>query len=61
MSAQQPRQGQRGVLAAGDNQMQRRWQVLEQEGDRVLHGLGTHEVVVVQDQQGQGRAGQPGR
>jgi hypothetical protein len=41
--------------------MQRRWQVLEQEGDRVLHGLGAHEVVVVQDQQGLGRAGQPGR
>jgi hypothetical protein len=39
--------------------MQRRWQVLEQEGDHVLHGLGAHEVVVVQDQQGQGRQGSP--
>jgi hypothetical protein len=39
--------------------MQRRWQVLEQEGDRVLHGLGAHEVVVVQDQQGLGRQGSP--
>ena len=29
-----PRQGQRGILAAGDHQMQRRWQVLEQDGDR---------------------------
>ena len=45
-----PRQGQRGVLAAGDHQMQRRWQVLEQEGHRVVHRRGAHEVVVVQDQ-----------
>jgi len=30
--------------------MQRRWQVLEQEGDRVVHGRGAHEVVVVRDQ-----------
>ena len=40
----QPRQGQRGVLAAGDHQMQRRWQVLEQDGDRLVHGLGAHGV-----------------
>jgi hypothetical protein len=30
--------------------MQRRWQVLAQEGDRGVDGRGAHEVVVVQDQ-----------
>ena len=30
--------------------MQRRWQVLKQEDDRVMHGRGAHEVVVVKDQ-----------
>ena len=50
MAGAQPRQGQRGVFAAGDHQMQRRWQLLEQEGDHGVHGRGAHEVVVVQDQ-----------
>jgi hypothetical protein len=34
--------------------MQRRWQVLEQDGDRLVHGLGADEVVVVQGQDSRG-------
>ena len=34
----QSRQRQRRVLPAGDHQMQRRWQVFEQEDDRGVHG-----------------------
>jgi hypothetical protein len=47
------------VLAAGDHQMQRRRQVVEQEGDRGMDGRGAHQVVVVQDQQA--RVGQGGQ
>ena len=55
----QARQRQRRVLAAGDHQVQGRWQVVEQEGDRGVDGRGAHEVVVVQDQQtGGGQGGQ---
>ena len=53
------RQRQRRVLAAGDHQVQGRWQVVEQEGDRGVDVRGAHEVVVVQDQQtGGGQGGQ---
>ena len=53
------RQGQRRVLTAGDHQVQRRWQVVEQEGDRGMDVRSLHQVVVVQDQQtGGGQGGQ---
>ena len=55
----QARQGQRRVLAGGDHQVQRRRQVVEQEGDRGVDGRRAHEVVVVEDQQtGVGQGGQ---
>ncbi len=46
----QPRQRQRRVLARGNHQVQRRRQVIDQEGQRVADGGGLNDVVVIQHQ-----------
>jgi hypothetical protein len=46
----QPGQGQRRVDAAGDDQVQRRGDMAQQEGQAVMDGHRVDQVVVVQDQ-----------
>ena len=53
------RQGR--VLAAGDHQMQGRWQVVEQEGDRGVDVSGRARGGSRPGPAGRGRAGRPGR
>ena len=55
----QARQRQRRILAGGEHQVDRRRQMLEQEGDGGVDGRGAHQVVVVQHQQA--RLGQGGQ
>ncbi len=43
-------QGQRGILTGGDDQVQLRRQVLDQEGQRIVHRLCVEDVVVVEDE-----------
>ncbi len=42
--------GSRGVLAGGDDQVHPGRQVLDQEGQRVVHRPGVEDVVVVEDE-----------
>ena len=50
-AAPQPGQGQRRVAAAGQHQVQSRRPVLDQEPERLVHGCGVDQVVVVEHQQ----------
>ena len=57
----QPRQGQRRVGPAGQDGMQARWQVIEQEAQRRMHRLRADQVVVVEHQRYVARTGPGGQ
>ena len=56
-SGAQSRQGQRGILAGGDDQVHLGRQVRDQEGQRIVHRPGVEDVVVVEDEHDVARDG----
>src|SRR5215472_8626494 len=49
------RQGEGRIAATGKDEMERCWQTLHEEGERLMDGLGLDEVVIIQDQHGLAR------